>query len=83
MPMAWVVRAPEMDESGGLMNAVVDADSDRILGAAVLGVEGGEVMSTIQLAMMGRLPYTAFKEGAFAHTTLAASPNNLFGNFQD
>jgi len=39
--------------------------------------------TTIQLAMVGRLPYTAFKDGTFAQTTLAASLNNLFGNFQD
>ena len=83
MPMAWVARALEMDEPRGFMKAIVDADTDQVLGAAVLGVEGGEVMSAIQVAMMGRLPYTALREGVFAHPTLAESLNNLFGNFQD
>ena len=83
MPMSWVARALEMDESRGFMKAIVDAETDHILGAAVLGIEGGEVMSAIQVAMMGRLPYTALKDGVFAHPTLAESFNNLFGNFQD
>ena len=83
MPMAWVARALEMDETRGFMKAIVDADTDQILGAAILGVEGGEVMSAVQLAMMGRLPYTALREGVFAHPTLAESLNNLFGNLQD
>jgi pyruvate/2-oxoglutarate dehydrogenase complex dihydrolipoamide dehydrogenase (E3) component len=60
------------------MKAVVEADSGRILGAAILGVEGGEVMSVVQVAMMGGLPYTALREAVFAHPTLAESLNNLF-----
>jgi pyruvate/2-oxoglutarate dehydrogenase complex dihydrolipoamide dehydrogenase (E3) component len=49
----------------------------------VLGIEGGEIMTQLQLAMMGRLPYTALKDGVFAHPTLAESLNNLFGNFEE
>jgi pyruvate/2-oxoglutarate dehydrogenase complex dihydrolipoamide dehydrogenase (E3) component len=60
------------------MKAVVEADSGRILGAAILGVEGGEVMSVVQVAMMGALPYTALREAVFAHPTLAEALNNLF-----
>jgi pyruvate/2-oxoglutarate dehydrogenase complex dihydrolipoamide dehydrogenase (E3) component len=59
------------------MKAVVDADAKLILGCAVLGVEGGEVMAMIQIAMMGKLPYTVLKDGIFAHPTLAESLNNL------
>jgi pyruvate/2-oxoglutarate dehydrogenase complex dihydrolipoamide dehydrogenase (E3) component len=59
------------------MKAVVDADTKQILGCAVLGVEGGEVMAMIQIAMMGKLPYTVLKDGIFAHPTLAESLNNL------
>lgn len=79
MPMSRVARALEMDEPRGLMKVVVDADTKQILGCAVLGVEGGEIMSMLQIAMMGELPYTALKEGTFAHPTLAESLNNLFG----
>jgi pyruvate/2-oxoglutarate dehydrogenase complex dihydrolipoamide dehydrogenase (E3) component len=78
MPMSHVARALEVDETRGFMKAVVDADSNQILGAAVLGVEGGEVMSAIEIAMLGKLPYTALRDGTFAHPTLTESLNNLF-----
>jgi pyruvate/2-oxoglutarate dehydrogenase complex dihydrolipoamide dehydrogenase (E3) component len=78
MPMSNVPRALEMDETRGMMKAVVDADTDRILGCAILGIEGGEIMSMIHIAMMGKLPYTALRDGPFAHPTLAESLNKLF-----
>jgi pyruvate/2-oxoglutarate dehydrogenase complex dihydrolipoamide dehydrogenase (E3) component len=78
MPMSHVARAIEVDETRGLMKVIVDADSDQILGAAILGLEGGEVMSVLQMAMMGRLPYTTLRDAAFAHPTLTESLNNLF-----
>jgi pyruvate/2-oxoglutarate dehydrogenase complex dihydrolipoamide dehydrogenase (E3) component len=77
MPMSYVARALEVSESRGFMKAVIDADTMRILGCAVLGIEGGEIMAMIQIAMMGKLPYTALKDGVFAHPTLAESLNNL------
>jgi len=83
MPMSHVARALEMDESRGLMKVVVDCNTDRILGCAVLGIEGGEIMSALQVAMMGGLPFTALREGIFAHPTLAESFNNLFGYLED
>jgi pyruvate/2-oxoglutarate dehydrogenase complex dihydrolipoamide dehydrogenase (E3) component len=78
LPMAKVARALEVDETRGFMKAVVDARSQQILGAAVLGIEGGEIASLIQVAMMGHLPYTMLRDGMFAHPTLAESVNNLF-----
>ena len=78
LPMNYVARALEVDEPRGFMKAIVDADSGQILGAAVLGIEGGEIMAVLQVAMMGRLPYTAIRDAAFAHPTLAESLNNLF-----
>ena len=78
LPMSSVARALEVGEAHGLMKAIVDAETDKILGAAVLGLEGGELMSMLQLAMMGGLPYTALRDGVFAHPTLAESLNNLF-----
>ncbi len=80
MPMNYVARALEIDETRGMMKAIVDANSGQILGAAILGLEGGEVMSMLQLAMMGNLPYTALRDAVFAHPTLAESLNNLFGS---
>jgi len=58
--------------------AVVDACTGQILGAAVLGIEGGEIMAILQVAMMGKIPYTVLRDGVFAHPTLAESLNNLF-----
>jgi pyruvate/2-oxoglutarate dehydrogenase complex dihydrolipoamide dehydrogenase (E3) component len=77
MPMSYVARALEVSESRGFMKAVIDADTNQILGCAILGVEGGEIMAMIQIAMMGKLPYTVLKDGIFAHPTLAESLNNL------
>jgi pyruvate/2-oxoglutarate dehydrogenase complex dihydrolipoamide dehydrogenase (E3) component len=82
MPMSWVARALEVDEARGMMKAVVDAETDRILGAAVLGIEGGEITAMLQIAMMGGLPYTALRDGIFAHPTLAESLNNLFATVE-
>ena len=81
MPMSYVARALEVDETRGFMKAIVDSETDQILGAAVLGIEGGEIMAMLQLAMMGRLPFTTLREGIFAHPTLAESLNNLFTHF--
>lgn len=78
LPMTSVARALEVDETRGFMKAVVDAESNQILGAAVLGIEGGEVMAVLETAMMGKLPYTALRDATYAHPTLAESLNNLF-----
>jgi len=78
IPMTWVARALEVDETRGFMKAIVDADTDQILGCTILGIEGGEVMSVLQVAMMGKLPYTAIREAVFAHPTLAEALNTLF-----
>jgi len=78
LPMSSVARALEVDETRGFMKAIVDAETDQILGAAVLGIEGGEVMSVLETAMMGNLPYTALRDATYAHPTLAESLNNLF-----
>jgi pyruvate/2-oxoglutarate dehydrogenase complex dihydrolipoamide dehydrogenase (E3) component len=78
LPMTSVARAIERGETRGFMKAIVDRDTDEILGCAMLGIEGGETMSALQVAMMGGLPYTALRDGVFAHPTLAESLNNLF-----
>jgi pyruvate/2-oxoglutarate dehydrogenase complex dihydrolipoamide dehydrogenase (E3) component len=83
MTMNYVARALELDESRGLIKAIIDSENGQILGGAVLGIEGGEIMAQIQIAMMGKLPYTVLKDGIFAHPTLAESLNNLFSHFAD
>ncbi|HEX4232020.1 MAG TPA: mercuric reductase [Bryobacteraceae bacterium] len=78
MPMSYVARALETDQTRGSMKAVVDPDTKQILGFAALGMQGGEIAAMVQIAMMGRLPYTALRDGIFSHPTLSEALNNLF-----
>lgn len=83
LPMSDVARAREIGESRGVLKAVVDAETDLILGGAALAVEGGEIMSMVQLAMMGGLPYQRLRDDMFAHPTLARGLNNLFAHLEE
>ena len=78
MPMSWVARAGEVGETHGLLKVLVDPQSDEIVGCAILGIAGGEIMSMIEIAMLGHLPYTTLHDGVFAHPTMAESLNTLF-----
>ena len=82
MAMRHVARALEVDEPRGLLKAVVDGRTDRILGFAALGIEGGEIMSMAEIAMMGDLPWQSLRNGIFAHPTLAESFNNLLASLE-
>jgi pyruvate/2-oxoglutarate dehydrogenase complex dihydrolipoamide dehydrogenase (E3) component len=82
IPMTYVARAIEMDETRGFMKAVVDADTEEILGFAALAVEGGELMAMVEIAMVGKVRYPVLREGIFAHPTLAESLNTLFTSFE-
>jgi len=78
LPMSAVIRAIETGETRGFMKAVVDAGSGQILGCAVLGSEGGEIMTMIQIAMLGKLTYAAMADAVFTHPLLAEGLNTLF-----
>lgn len=78
MPMAHVARAIEVDDTRGFLKALVDPSNGRILGFAALGMEGGELMAVVQMAMAGGLTYRDLRNMIFAHPTLAESLNNLF-----
>ena len=78
MRMASVARAIESAETRGFLKIVVDGATEQILGCAILGLYGGEIMTIVEVAMMGKLPYTALQNGTFAHPTLAESLNNVF-----
>jgi pyruvate/2-oxoglutarate dehydrogenase complex dihydrolipoamide dehydrogenase (E3) component len=69
-PMSSVSRAIERDETVGLMKIIVDAATDRILGAAMLGCEGGELVQTLGALMLADAPYTVLKGAVFIHPTL-------------
>lgn len=78
LPMTSAARAREVAETRGFLKAVIDAESDQILGFAALAIEGGELMSVVQMAMMGGLSASVLRDAVFAHPTLAESLNNLF-----
>lgn len=78
IPMSDVDRAVETGETRGFMKAIVDSNTKEILGCAILGAEGGELMSALEIAMVARLPYTIIKEAIFAHPTFTESLNSLF-----
>jgi pyruvate/2-oxoglutarate dehydrogenase complex dihydrolipoamide dehydrogenase (E3) component len=71
IPMSWVARAIERDETAGLMKLVVDADTNRILGAAILATEGGELVQILGAVMLAGAPYTLLKGAIYIHPTLA------------
>lgn len=83
MPVTSIARATETGESRGLLKAVVDAESEQILGAAILAPEGGELMSMLELAMMGKLRYSTLENAVFAHPAYAESLNTLWGHFEE
>ncbi|RKR80160.1 pyruvate/2-oxoglutarate dehydrogenase complex dihydrolipoamide dehydrogenase (E3) component [Mucilaginibacter gracilis] len=78
LPMEHVARAIEVGETRGFMKAIVNADTKKILGVAILGQEGGEIMSVMQMAMMGGITYDEIRFMMFAHPIYSESLNNLF-----
>lgn len=83
MPMSHVARALETDETRGLMKVLVNERDGAILGCAILGIQGGELATMIQIAMMGKLHYRELREGIFSHPTLAEAFNNLFSSLEE
>ncbi|EHQ26710.1 mercuric reductase [Mucilaginibacter paludis] len=78
LPMQYVARAIEVGDTRGFMKAIVDADTKKILGVAILGEEGGEIVSVMQMAMVGGITYPEIRYMVFAHPTYSESLNNLF-----
>ena len=76
--MIYVARAIETGDTRGFMKAIVDADTKQILGATILGPEGGETMTILQMAMAGGITYEQIRYFVFAHPLYAESLNNLF-----
>ena len=70
-PMSRVARAIERNETAGLMKVIVNAETDRILGAAILSSEGGELVQILGALMLAGAPYTLLKGAIYIHPTLA------------
>jgi pyruvate/2-oxoglutarate dehydrogenase complex dihydrolipoamide dehydrogenase (E3) component len=80
IPMEAVMRATTMSETRGFLKALVEVDNDRILGFTGLGVDAGEVLSSVQIAMVARLPYTALRDAMLTHPTLVEGLIPLFSS---
>jgi pyruvate/2-oxoglutarate dehydrogenase complex dihydrolipoamide dehydrogenase (E3) component len=80
VPMAAVLRARSLMETRGFLKCLVERDSDRILGFAAFGVGAGEIMASVQIAMLGGLPYTALREAILAHPTIPEGLIALFSS---
>jgi pyruvate/2-oxoglutarate dehydrogenase complex dihydrolipoamide dehydrogenase (E3) component len=80
IPMEWVARAIERSETKGLMKIVINAENDRILGAAILGSEGGELVQTLMTLMMADAPWTLFEKATFIHPTMTEGFFTLMDN---
>ena len=82
VPMAYVARAIERSETNGLMKIVINADNDRILGATILGPDGGELVQILMALMMADAPWTLFENAMFIHPTLAEGFFALMANVE-
>jgi pyruvate/2-oxoglutarate dehydrogenase complex dihydrolipoamide dehydrogenase (E3) component len=80
LPMSAVLRTQTIDETHGFMKALVDAQSDRILGFTMLGPEAGEVMAVVQTAMLAGMPYPGLRDAILAHPTMAEGLGPLFAH---
>jgi pyruvate/2-oxoglutarate dehydrogenase complex dihydrolipoamide dehydrogenase (E3) component len=69
-----------LSETRGFLKALVETDGDRILGFAAFGVDAGEIMSSVQIAMIAGLPYTALRDAILAHPTLLEGLAPLFSS---
>jgi pyruvate/2-oxoglutarate dehydrogenase complex dihydrolipoamide dehydrogenase (E3) component len=83
LPMASIPRARTTGDTHGFMKAIVDTQSDRILGFTMLGSNAGEVVATVQMAMLGNLPYTAIRDAILSHPTIAEGLNMLFARIPE
>src|SRR4029079_15602574 len=70
IPMAAVMRASTLSETRGFLKALVEVNTDRILGFTGFGVDAGEILSSVQIAMLAGLPYTTLRDGILSHPTL-------------
>jgi pyruvate/2-oxoglutarate dehydrogenase complex dihydrolipoamide dehydrogenase (E3) component len=70
LPMAAVFRAMTISETRGFMKILIDAKSDRILGFMIFGAGAGDVMTTVQMAMLAGLPYTTLRDAVLTHPTM-------------
>ena len=67
-------------DTRGFMKSLIDNTSDRLIGFSMFGAEVGEVMASVQVAMIAGLPFTALRDAIFVHPTMAEGLIPLFSN---
>jgi pyruvate/2-oxoglutarate dehydrogenase complex dihydrolipoamide dehydrogenase (E3) component len=82
MPMTRVGRAREAGETQGFMKVLVDADTEDILGAALLGLNGDEIVHSILDVMYARRPYTTIRDAVHIHPTVTELIPTLLGKLK-
>ena len=78
--MEAVLRAHTLSETRGFLKALLEIDGDRILGFTAFGVDGGEIMSAVQIAMIAELPFTKLRDAVLTHPTLMEGLISLFAS---
>jgi pyruvate/2-oxoglutarate dehydrogenase complex dihydrolipoamide dehydrogenase (E3) component len=78
IPIVAILRTRTVSETRGFLKALIDTESDRILGFTALGMEAGEIIATVQVAMSAGLPYTTLRDSIFTHPTMLEGLIPLF-----
>lgn len=77
LPVAAIPRAKTLGETKGMIKIIIDAKTDKMLGGAILATEGGEVMASLEIAILADLTFTFLKDGMYAHPTIVEGFNQL------
>ncbi len=78
LPVAAIPRAKTLGESDGLLKAIVDADTQKILGCTLFCPEASEIINIVTLAVKNGLPYTSLRDFVFTHPSMSEALNDLF-----
>ncbi len=82
MPMARVGRAKERSETQGFMKILIDAESERVLGAAILGIGGDEIVHSVLDVMCADAPYTVIQRAMHIHPTVTELIPTMLGDLK-
>lgn len=78
LPVTAIPRARVINDTRGMLKAVVDNDTQQILGVSLLAADSHEVINVVKTVMDARLPYTVLRDQIFTHPTMSESLNDLF-----
>lgn len=78
LPVTAIPRARVMDDTRGMLKAVVDVNTQRVLGVSLLCVDSHEIINIVKTVMDAGLPYTVLRDQIFTHPSMSESLNDLF-----